>query len=121
MSKTAALRSGPARVVYKFRLYIIGDSQNSIEAAANLTALCNAHIPDQHEIEFVDISLHPERALADGIFMTPTLIKLAPSPTRMIVGTLSSPLPVIQALGLSSVADRTPTRPAVARGNTTSR
>ena len=35
--------------------------------------------------------------------MTPTLIKLSPSPTRMIVGTLSHAQPVIQALGLNAV------------------
>jgi circadian clock protein KaiB len=87
-------------VVFSFRLYIMGDTQNSVEAIANLNDICRTHIPDQHEIEFVDVSLYPERALADGIFMTPTLIKLAPSPTRMVVGTLSNPLPVIQALGL---------------------
>ena len=40
---------------------------------------------------------------ADGIFMTPTLVKLAPSPTRRIVGTLSQTQPVMQALGLEAV------------------
>ena len=87
--------------MYKFRLYITGDTQNSLEAVANLTALCRAYIPDRHEIELVDVSLHPQRALTDGIFMTPTLIKLAPVPTRMIVGTLSKRSPVLQALGLT--------------------
>lgn len=91
----------PNLVMYSFRLYVMGDTQNSLEAVANLKELCRIHIPDQHEIEFVDVALDPERALADGIFMTPTLIKLAPSPTRMIVGTLSNAQPVIQALGLN--------------------
>ncbi|MSR36309.1 MAG: hypothetical protein EXR95_06660 [Gemmatimonadetes bacterium] len=36
--------------------------------------------------------------------MTPTLLKLAPSPTRMIVGTLSELLPIIQPLGLNGAA-----------------
>lgn len=61
------------------------------------------YIPDRHEIELVDVALDPARALAEGIFMTPTLIKLSPSPTRMIVGTLSHAQPVIQALGLNAV------------------
>jgi circadian clock protein KaiB len=91
-------------VMYKFRLYINGDTQNSSEAASNLIALCEANLPDNHEIDFVDVAVHPERALADGIFMTPTLIKLSPSPTRMIVGTLSNLQPVMQALGLNSGA-----------------
>ena len=104
----------PPAVMFKFRLYVTGGTQNSVEAVANLTSLCRTHIPDRHEIELVDVTLNPERALTDGIFMTPTLIKLAPSPTRMIVGTLCSPMPVIRALGLNRGADETPPEPAVA-------
>lgn len=93
-----------ATVMFRFRLYITGDTQNSVEAVANLRTLCRTHIPDRHEIELVDVSAHPERALADGIFMTPTLIKLAPSPMRMIVGTLSDEKPMIRALGMNGAA-----------------
>ena len=102
----AAITAGTAAaadlVMYKFRLYINGDTQNSSEAASNLIAICETYLPDNHDIDFVDVALFPERALADGIFMTPTLIKLAPSPTRMIVGTLSNAQPVMQALGLNN-------------------
>ncbi len=90
-------------VVFKFRLYVAGDALNSAQAIANLTALCQAHLPDRHEIEIVDVFKEPKRALADGIFLTPTLIRLAPSPARRIVGTLSQTQPVLQALGLESV------------------
>ena len=79
--------------MFKFRLYVAGDAQNSAQAVANLTALCRAHLPDRHEIEVVDVFREPKRALADGIFMTPTLVKLAPSPVRRIVGTLSQTQP----------------------------
>jgi circadian clock protein KaiB len=100
MTPAEAQPSGPATVLFRFRMYITGDTQNSVEAMANLRSLCLAHIPDRHEIEFVDVALDPRRALTDGIFMTPTLIKLAPAPTRMIVGTLSKLQPILQALGL---------------------
>ena len=43
-------------------------------------------------------------ALADGTLMTPTLVKLAPFPTRRIVGTLSQTQSVLQALGLETLA-----------------
>ena len=92
------------RVIFKFRLYIAGDAQNSAQAVANLTALCRVHLPDRHEIEVVDVFREPKRALADAVFMTPTLVKLAPSPARRIVGTLSQTQTVLQALGLDSVA-----------------
>jgi circadian clock protein KaiB len=92
------------RTLFKFRLYVAGDALNSAQAVANLAALCRTYLPDRHEIEVVDVFREPKRALADGIFMTPTLVKLAPSPTRRIVGTLSQTQPVLQALGLEAVA-----------------
>ena len=90
-------------VTFRFRLYIAGDAQNSSHAIANLAAICQAHLADRHEIELVDVFREPKRALADGIMMTPTLIKLTPDPVRRIVGTLSQVAPVLHALGLEMV------------------
>ena len=87
-------------IIFKFRLYVAGDAQNSSHAISNLAAICRARLPDCHEIELVDVFLEPKRALADGVLMTPTLIKLTPSPVRRIVGTLSQLTPVLHALGL---------------------
>jgi circadian clock protein KaiB len=92
------------RVLFKFRLYVAGDALNSAQALANLAALCQVHMPERHNIEVVDVFREPERALADGIFMTPTLVKLAPTPVRRIVGTLSQTQTVLQALGLDALA-----------------
>ena len=94
--------SRPAR--FRFRLYVAGDALNSGLAHANLTALCRQYLPDRHEIEVVDVFREPKRALEDGILLTPTLVKLAPSPTRRIVGTLGQIQPVLQALGLEAAA-----------------
>ncbi len=86
---------------FKFRLYVAGDSMNSAQALANLAALCRQHLPDRHEIEVVDVFTAPQQALADGIFLTPTLIRLAPVPQRRIVGSLTPTRPVLLALGLT--------------------
>lgn len=86
-------------VTFKFRLYVAGGAVNSVRALNNLNEICRAHLPERHEIEVVDVFRDPERALADGILMTPTLISLMP-PVRRIVGTLSDPGPVLQTLGL---------------------
>lgn len=93
-----------ARTRFRFRLYVAGDAPNSAQALANLAALCRAHLPDRHEIEVVDVFREPKRVLADGVFMTPTLVKLAPLPIRRIVGTLSQTQLVLQALGLEPFA-----------------
>ena len=92
------------RATFKFRIYVAGDAQNSTQAVANLTALCRAHLAGRHNIEVVDVFRDPKRALADGIFMTPTLVRLAPLPPRRIVGSLSQTQTVLQALGLETNA-----------------
>jgi circadian clock protein KaiB len=90
---------------FKFRLYVAGDAQNSAQAIANLTALCKAYLENRHSIEVVNVFREPKRALADGVLMTPTLVKLAPLPApRRIVGTLSQVRPVLLALGLEIAA-----------------
>jgi circadian clock protein KaiB len=90
---------------FKFRLFVAGDAQNSAQALANLDALCRTHLPHGCHVEVVDVFREPKRALAEGIFMTPTLVKLAPSPApKKIVGTLSQIQPLLQALGLQPVA-----------------
>ncbi len=89
---------------YKFRLYVAGDALNSAQARTNLAALCRHHLAGRHEVEVVDVFNEPTRALADAIFMTPTLIRLAPLPVKIIVGTLSQTQTVLQTLGLESGA-----------------
>ena len=82
----------------KIRLYVAGEAQNSIEAVANLTAFCQSEYPKGFEIEVVDVFREPERAMAEGILMTPTLIKYSPTPVRRVIGSLSKNL--AEALGM---------------------
>lgn len=86
--------------MHKFKLYVAGDAQNSGQARANLAAFCRHYLPGRHEIEVVDVFLEPKRALADSIFMTPTLVRLEPAPIKRIVGTLSQTDILLQAMGL---------------------
>lgn len=90
------------RATYKFRLYVAGEAQNSVLAIANLNALCRTHLPDRYLIEVVDVFKERGRALEDGIFITPALVKLSPRPGRKIVGTLSQTGLVLAALGLET-------------------
>lgn len=89
------------RAKFRFRLYVAGDAPNSAQAIANLAALCREYLVDRHDVEVVDVFRHPRRALEDQIFLTPTLVKLAPRPApKRIVGTLSEKATLLQALGL---------------------
>jgi circadian clock protein KaiB len=90
---------------YRFRLYVTGDTPNSVQAQDNLIALCRMHLPDRFEIEVVDVLAAPMLALADNVLMTPTLLKLSPAPVRRIVGALSQMQIVLHTLGLQVVVD----------------
>ncbi len=88
---------------YRFRLYVAGDGTNSVQASENLAALCRNYLVDRCVVEIVDVFQEPMRALADEVFMTPTLLKLGPAPVRRIVGTLSVLSTLLTALNLGEV------------------
>jgi circadian clock protein KaiB len=92
------------RSAFKLRLYVAGEQPNSAQALANITAFCRMHLADRYELEVVNVLSEPKRAFRDGIFMTPTLVKLSPSPSRTVVGTLSDPTPLLRAFGLSALS-----------------
>jgi circadian clock protein KaiB len=50
----------------------------------------------------VDVLREPQRALAEGVLLTPTLIKLSPAPVCKIIGTLSETPPLLHTFGLEN-------------------
>jgi circadian clock protein KaiB len=81
-----------------FVLYTAGNSPNSIQAVSNLQKMCSTHFPDRHKIEIIDLLRDPRRGLADGIIVTPTLLKIDPPPFQMIMGNLSDIPRVLSAI-----------------------
>lgn len=88
-----------------FRLYVAGESPNSILALSNLKALCQSHYGDGYKIDVVDILLSPERAWAAGVIVTPMLERLSPDPVIQIIGNLNNTKQVLTTLGLSVETD----------------
>jgi circadian clock protein KaiB len=93
MRRQAALR---------LRLYVAGSTRNSAQAIANLDAMRTGHPGAKWEVEVIDVTRHPKRALDDGVLMTPMLVKVAPAPVRRIVGTLSEARMVLDVLDAGS-------------------
>jgi circadian clock protein KaiB len=89
--------------IFQFCLYVTDDTSNSRQAIANLRAICNRYLEGRHKIELIDVFREPDRAMEDRVFMTPTLVKLAPGPVERIVGTLSQTNLVLQVLGLEEL------------------
>ena len=92
----AKLRAKPPRL--HLRLYVAGQAPNSVRAIANCRAICDEHFASGHELEIVDLLEHPKRAVADGIIVTPTLLKLLPLPVQRVIGSLSDTNQVLLAL-----------------------
>jgi circadian clock protein KaiB len=93
MAKAIKAKSGLV-----LRLYVAGNAPNSLSAVANARAICNAHFAAAHELEIVDMLQHPQRALADGVIVTPTLLKLFPLPVQRVIGNLSDTAQVLLIL-----------------------
>lgn len=87
------------------RLYVVAGAPNSTAARANLGAILADLAKDSFSLEVVDCIAHPHRALAEGVFVTPTLLKLSPEPSQTIVGSLKDRASVIAALGLAPQAE----------------
>jgi circadian clock protein KaiB len=93
-------RRARVTTVVVLRLYIAGGAPNSVQAIANLEAICREYLKDGHKLEVVDVLEHPQRAMAEGVLVTPSLAKLTPLPSATVVGNLSDKARVLLALGL---------------------
>lgn len=80
------------------RLYIAGNAPNSLRAVANAKAICEEYLAARYDLEIVDLLKYPRRALADGIIVTPTLLRLRPLPIQRLIGNLSDTNQVLLTL-----------------------
>lgn len=88
----------------RLQLYVAGQSPNSVAAVRHLRALLAGHPALEVELEIVDVLKHPERAMREGVLVTPTMVKLSPAPRRRVVGNLKDAEVLGSVLGLSEVS-----------------
>lgn len=82
------------------RLYVTGLTLRSVQAIANLRAICGEHLAGRYDLEIIDIYAHPQLTRDEQIVAAPTLIKSLPLPVRRIVGDLSDGERVLFGLDL---------------------
>jgi circadian clock protein KaiB len=92
----------PPAALTVMRLYISDNAPNSVQAVANLAAICKEYLAESFTLEIIDVLKDPLRALADGIVVTPSLTKTSPSPVAKIVGNLGERGDVLAALGIKA-------------------
>lgn len=73
------------------RLFVAAGAPHSQAAEANLRRACRELLGDGYRLEVVDVTREPHRALAEKIFVTPTLLRVVPAPQRRIIGELDDP------------------------------
>jgi circadian clock protein KaiB len=103
-AKKSAAKKGPAKSspsdFYRLRLYIAGQTPNSIAAIANLRKICEDKLKGKYRIEVVDLLVKPQLAKGDQIIAIPTLVRRLPPPVKKIIGNLSKTESVIVGLDL---------------------
>lgn len=85
---------------YVLRLYVTGQTPNSVRAIANIKAICEEHLKGRYNLQVVDIYQQPQLAKDEQILAAPTLIKKLPLPLRRLVGDLSTTERVLLGLDL---------------------
>lgn len=85
---------------WSLRLYVAGQTPNSIAAIANLHRLVKTHLEGRYTIEVIDLYQQPQRAQEDKILAVPTLIRKLPAPMRQVIGNLADTERVLVGLDL---------------------
>lgn len=88
----------PGRAVAA-RLYVAGDGPNAVAARRNLEAFLAQNPDCEVELEVIDVLRNPGRGLADGVLVTPLLVKVAPPPERRVIGNLQDRNALVAGLG----------------------
>lgn len=94
-------RGGKAKVMeWELRLYVAGNTPNSIAAFGNLQQICEEHMGGRYRIEIIDLFENPQLARGDQIVAVPTLVRRLPTPIKKIIGDLSNTERVLVGLDL---------------------
>jgi circadian clock protein KaiB len=86
---------------YVLRLYVTGETPNSVRAINNLRALLAGELEGIYELQIVDVMKNPQLAEDEKILATPMLSRVLPLPVRRIIGDLSEKEKVLIGLDLA--------------------
>jgi len=95
--------TGTAAEIWILRLYVAGQTPNSLTAFENLKKICQEHLEGRYRIEVIDLIANPQLAKGDQIIAVPTLIRKLPTPVKKIIGNLSNTEKVLVGLDLRKV------------------
>ena len=77
-------------------------SEKSAHAIENLRKICDQNLSGNFELQIIDVGVNKQQAVDYQIIAIPTLIKVGPQPSRIILGHLSDTAKVLQILDIAS-------------------
>jgi circadian clock protein KaiB len=89
--------------IWTLRLYVAGQTVNSMRAVSNLRELCEARLKNRYHIEVIDILENPHMARGDQIVAIPTLVVKLPKSVRRVIGDLSTADRVLVGMALEAI------------------
>ena len=89
-----------ARKTYILKLYVAGNTPNSMRALNTLREILESEFKGVYALKVIDVLKSPQLAEVDKILATPTLSKILPPPVRRIIGDLSDREKVLIGLDL---------------------
>jgi circadian clock protein KaiB len=98
VSGTPSLLSTDTPQGYVLRLFVASHHTRTTGILENLHQLLDQELDVPYTLKVIDVSKHPERAEADQISATPTLVKIWPEPVKRLVGDQLTPDTVLQLL-----------------------
>ncbi len=90
----------PLRKTYVLKLYVAGNTPNSVRALKTLKDVLEDEFKGVYALKVIDVLKNPQLAEEDKILATPTLSKVLPPPVRKIIGDLSDREKVLIGLDL---------------------
>lgn len=84
-----------------FLLFVAGETARSERAVAALHGLVESMLGGEAVIDVVDVLERPDLAEEMALLATPVVIRLVPLPQRRVVGDLSDPVRLADALGIT--------------------
>jgi len=86
---------------YLLKLYVTGETANSVRAIQNLNKILKDDFPGVYDLQVIDVLKNPQLAEDEKIMATPLLSKALPEPVRRVIGDLSNKDKVLIGLDIS--------------------
>ena len=88
-------------MIIKMTIYVAQLTKEIQSTFDGLHEALELHYPGEYELNIINVLEMPEKAIADNVFVTPTLIRQLPEPVLRVLGDLSDQKTILTAIQLT--------------------